>query len=110
MIEQVLNVCRSTVVQEAWKRGQQLSVHGWVYSLTDGLIRDLQMSVGASRETSDAFQKSLAALRSRVPPDELNKIVSEKSLWMKLAPCEAGPGQFGPRDVQIWSHLADGLR
>ena len=45
VIEQVLNVCQSTVVQEAWERGQQLSVVGWVYSLKDGLIRDLQMSV-----------------------------------------------------------------
>ena len=65
VIEQVLNVCRSTVVQEAWKRGQQLSVHGWVYSLTDGLIRDLQMSVAGPDETSEAFQTALAAARTR---------------------------------------------
>ena len=66
VIEQVLNVCRSTVVQEAWQRGQELSVRGWVYSLTDGLIRDLQMSVARSGETSEAFQTALAALRTRV--------------------------------------------
>jgi len=65
VIEQVLNVCQSTVVQEAWERGQPLSVHGWVYSLNDGLIRDMRMSVSASSETSDAFQTSLAELRSR---------------------------------------------
>jgi carbonic anhydrase len=65
VIEQVLNVCRSTVVQEAWERGQQLSVRGWVYSLTDGLIRDLQMSVASPDETSEAFQTALAALRTR---------------------------------------------
>src|SRR6202030_3922930 len=65
VIEQVLNVCRSTVVQEAWDRGQQLSVHGWVYSLTDGLIRDLRMSVARSGETTDAFETALAALRTR---------------------------------------------
>ena len=65
VIEQVLNVCRSTVVQEAWERGQQLSVRGWVYSLTDGLIRDLQMSVASSGETSEAFETALAALRTR---------------------------------------------
>jgi carbonic anhydrase len=53
------------VVQEAWKRGQQLSVRGWVYSLTDGLIRDLQMSAASPEETSDAFQTALAALRTR---------------------------------------------
>jgi len=39
--EQVRNVCESTVVREAWKRGQALSVHGWVYGIEDGLIRDL---------------------------------------------------------------------
>src|SRR5208282_2735906 len=65
VIEQVLNICRSTVVQEAWERGQQLSVHGWVYSLTDGLIRDLQMSVASPSETSEVFQTALAALRTR---------------------------------------------
>ena len=39
--EQVTNVCRTTVVQAAWERGQELSVHGWVYALEDGLLRDL---------------------------------------------------------------------
>ena len=71
VIEQVLNVCLSTVVREAWERGQRLSVVGWVYSLKDGLIRDLQMSVGAPGETSAAFLKALEALRSRAL-DELN--------------------------------------
>jgi carbonic anhydrase len=65
VIEQVLNVCQSTVVQAAWESGQKLSVHGWVYSLMDGLIRDLQMSVGGPSETSEAFQTALAALRLR---------------------------------------------
>src|SRR5262245_54476662 len=45
VIEQVVNVCQTTVVRDAWERGQELSVHGWVYALKDGLIRDLQMSV-----------------------------------------------------------------
>jgi carbonic anhydrase len=65
VIEQVLNVCNSTVVQEAWARGQQLSILGWVYSLVDGLIRDLQMSVGAPGDISEVFQTALAAARSR---------------------------------------------
>jgi carbonic anhydrase len=50
--EQVSNVARTTVVQEAWERGQELSVHGWVYSLRDGLLRDLGVSLdgpGAGR-------------------------------------------------------------
>jgi carbonic anhydrase len=43
--EQVANVCRTTVVQEAWERGQELSVHGWIYALEDGLLRDLGLCV-----------------------------------------------------------------
>jgi carbonic anhydrase len=65
VIEQVLNVCHSTVVRDAWERGQQLSVVGWVYSLKDGLIRDLHMSVSGPAETSEASYRALEALRSR---------------------------------------------
>ncbi len=45
VIEQVINVTHTTVVQDAWTRGQGLTVHGWIYGLQDGLIRDLGMSV-----------------------------------------------------------------
>ncbi len=41
VIEQAANVCQTTVVQSAWERGQELSVHAWIYSIADGLIRDL---------------------------------------------------------------------
>jgi len=46
---QVANVCHTTIVQDAWRRGQRLTVHGWIYSLADGLLRDL----GASVESQD---------------------------------------------------------
>jgi carbonic anhydrase len=42
--EQVRNVCQTTIVEAAWKRGQKLAVHGWVYALSDGLVRDLKVS------------------------------------------------------------------
>jgi len=42
--EQVSNVCRTTIVEEAWARGQPLTVHGWIYGIHDGLLRDLQVS------------------------------------------------------------------
>lgn len=45
VIEQTLNVCSSTVVQSAWKKGAELSVHGWIYAVKDGLIRDLDVSM-----------------------------------------------------------------
>lgn len=43
VVEQVLNVCSSTVVQNAWRSGRPLSVHGWIYSVQDGLLRDLDV-------------------------------------------------------------------
>lgn len=46
----VRNVCSTTVIQNAWKRGQKVSVRGWVYSLSDGLLRDLSIVVTGSQE------------------------------------------------------------
>jgi carbonic anhydrase len=45
VIEQVMNVSRTTVVRDAWARGQSLAVHGWVYDLHDGLLRDLDVCI-----------------------------------------------------------------
>ncbi len=45
VIEQVSNLCQTTIVQSAWQRGQELFVHGWIYGLSDGLIRDLDVSI-----------------------------------------------------------------
>jgi carbonic anhydrase len=50
VIEQVVNVCHTTVVREAWTRGQKLAVHGWIYGLGDGLLRDLGMCVAREAE------------------------------------------------------------
>jgi carbonic anhydrase len=45
VIKQVLNVGRTTILQSAWQRGQEVVVHGWIYGLQDGLLRDLGVSV-----------------------------------------------------------------
>ncbi|MCC6217181.1 MAG: carbonate dehydratase [Polyangiaceae bacterium] len=45
VLTQVANVCHTNIVQDAWRRGQSLSVHGWIYSLADGLLRDLSLNV-----------------------------------------------------------------
>jgi len=45
VIAQVANVCHTTIVQDAWQRGQKVSVHGWIYSLANGLLRDLGMGI-----------------------------------------------------------------
>jgi carbonic anhydrase len=62
VIEQVGNVCQTTVVRDAWQRGQALAVHGWIYGLEDGLVRDLRTTVTTPDEVSSAYQAALAAL------------------------------------------------
>ncbi len=47
VIEQVTNVCQTTIVMDAWQRGQKLNVHGWIYGIADGLLRDLEVTKGA---------------------------------------------------------------
>lgn len=59
VIEQVFNVCHTTIVQNAWKNGQKLAVRGWVYSLVDGLIRDLDVSVSSRDEISEVYRTAL---------------------------------------------------
>ena len=52
---QVRNVCHTTIVQSAWRRGQPLAVHGWIYGLTDGLVKDLQVTLSAADQLDDTF-------------------------------------------------------
>jgi carbonic anhydrase len=62
VIEQVVNVCQTTIAREAWERGQELAIHGWIYGLQDGLLRDLNMTVTAFAETLPAYQAAISAL------------------------------------------------
>ena len=62
VIEQVANVCQTTVVRDAWDRGQELAVHGWVYGLEDGLIRDLGTTATGRAKVAAAYQGALASL------------------------------------------------
>jgi len=62
VIEQVLNVAQTTIVQAAWDRGQKLLVHGWVYGLQDGLLKDLKATVSDPAKISDAQARALAGL------------------------------------------------
>ncbi|MCR9291099.1 MAG: carbonate dehydratase [bacterium] len=59
VIEQVVNVCRTTIVRGAWRRGQALAVHGWVYGLSDGLLRDLDMCLSQPEEVDSALAKAV---------------------------------------------------
>jgi carbonic anhydrase len=60
VIEQVQNLCQTTVLEDAWARGQKLSVHGWVYSLLDGRVRELGMDVSSSAELDAIYAEALA--------------------------------------------------
>jgi carbonic anhydrase len=59
VIEQVLNVCHTTIVQNAWKSGQPLTVHGWVYALHDGLVRDLNVRISSQEEISEVYRTAV---------------------------------------------------
>ena len=52
VVAQVRNVCQTTIVQDAWRRGRTVAIHGWVYSLQDGLIRDLHVSTSGTTQSS----------------------------------------------------------
>lgn len=61
VIEQVLNVCQTTIVQAAWERGKKLTVHGWIYGIANGLIRDLGMSVNSPSVLNEVYQKAISS-------------------------------------------------
>ena len=68
VIEQVRNVARTTLVGDAWKRGQPLMLHGWIYGLADGRLQDLQISIQDGAELDDAIALAIASVRSRYAP------------------------------------------
>ncbi len=66
VIEQVVNVCQTTIVQDAWDRGQEVTVHSWVYSLEDGLVRNLGLAVSDLESLASQLESSLARYQSDV--------------------------------------------
>lgn len=65
VVEQVSNVCQTTIVNDAWERGQALTVHGWIYGLNDGIIRNLGLSVSTGREFEPQYRAALESVSSR---------------------------------------------
>ena len=59
VIEQARDVCQTTVVQDAWRRDQPLSIHGWIYDLRDGLLRDLECSAHSAESVSPGFDRAV---------------------------------------------------
>jgi carbonic anhydrase len=62
VLEQVINVSRTIVVEDAWQRGQNLTIHGWIYGLKDGLVRDLGLTVSAPEHISERYELALSTL------------------------------------------------
>jgi carbonic anhydrase len=62
VIEQVANVCRTTIIRDAWLRDQPLAVHGWIYGIKDGRLRDLNCSASSIEEAARSYQAALASL------------------------------------------------
>jgi len=62
VVEQVANVCLTTIIQDAWTRGQPLTVHGWIYGLRDGRVRDLHTSASSAEEAATAYLRALETL------------------------------------------------
>jgi carbonic anhydrase len=67
VVEQARNVCQTTIVQDAWRRGQDVVVHGWVYGLHNGLLEDLAMSVTAGEDLGLAYRQAIATVQARYP-------------------------------------------
>ena len=65
VLEQARNVCRTTVVTDAWQRGQSVVVHGWVYGLDNGLLQDMRVTAASSDEVAGAYAQALQALHQR---------------------------------------------
>ena len=65
VLEQVVNVARTTVVDDAWNRGQQLTIHGWIYDIRDGLMHDLGITIDNIKELNDKYQIALEAVLNK---------------------------------------------
>jgi len=63
VIEQVVNVAQSTVLQDAWGSGQDVTLHGWVYGLHDGLVQDLHMTVTGNEHLDALYRQALSGVR-----------------------------------------------
>lgn len=59
VIEQVLNAGQTTVMQDAWRRGQEISIHGWIYHITDGIFQDLQVTLDSLENLNDLGLKMI---------------------------------------------------
>jgi carbonic anhydrase len=67
VIEQVMHVCETTMIRDVWARGQELAVHGWIYGLQDGHLRDLNICVVRKEDVGPSYQQAIATLQQGAP-------------------------------------------
>ena len=77
VLEQARNACQTTVVQDAWARGQEVVVHGWVYGLHNGLLEDLAITAASAEEVAPAFQNALRAVKQRYEQARFSQLSSK---------------------------------
>ncbi len=63
VIEQALNVAETTIIQDAWAKGQSLQVHGWVYGLQDGIIRDLKITMDSADDMTGIYTRAISGVK-----------------------------------------------
>ena len=66
VVEQVVNVCHSTVMKDAWARGRVVTVHGWIYGVHDGLLQDLLVSVSSPQQLPQLHQAAISQVFNRL--------------------------------------------
>ncbi len=67
VIEQSAAVCQSPIVRQAWSRGQELAIHGWIYSVADGLLRDLNVTAASAEEADAAERAAIERVLAQAP-------------------------------------------
>lgn len=70
VVEQVVSAAQTTIVQSAWESGQELTLHGWIYSLSDGLLQDLFITVSSNEELKACYGSALEAIAQRFAPQK----------------------------------------
>jgi len=89
VIEQVYNVSRTTIVEDAWWHGQSLTIYGWIYSLKDGLLRDLGMRVSRKEEVTESYAAAVKAVVQ--PGTSLNPISDDPAPQSPGTPIASKP-------------------
>lgn len=63
--EQVVNVCKTNIIKDAWARGQEVTIHGWIYGIADGLLQDLGVNISAPSEIRAKYHQAIQAINQR---------------------------------------------